>query len=154
MEKIDEVITLLGWNQTTQTPEEFKETVIKFIDSVLADFPDCHVSLIALQVPSRDGFANNYGVSWPWFEKVGKAFDFQDVYMEIANSPKYKGKVSVISIAGQYDSVYNDIKTTVDVNNRNDTDIVIGSNGVHPTNMGYMQIADAVYRHMIHRLYE
>ena len=154
VERIDEVITLLGWNQTTQTPEEFKETVTKFIDSVLADFPNCHISLIALQVPSRDGFANNYGVSWPWFEKVGKAFDFQDVYMEIANSPKYKGKVSVISIAGQYDSAYNDIKTTVDVNNRNDTDIVIGSNGVHPTNMGYMQIADAVYRHMIHRLEE
>ena len=154
VEKIDEVITLLGWNQTTSTPEAFKETAIKFIDSVLADFPDCHISLIALQVPSRDGFANNYGISWQWFDKVDKAFDFQDVYLEIANSPKYKGKVSVISIAGQYDSAYNDIKTTVDVNNRNETDIVIGSNGVHPANTGYMQIADAVYRHMIHRLHE
>ena len=149
---LDEVIIFLGWNQTTQTLEAFRESAVKLIDSILAEYPDCHITLVTQQLPSRDGFANNYGVSWPWFEKVDKIFDFQDIYIELANSAKYRANLSVVSVAGQFDTAYNEIKTTTTVNNRNNTTVTIGSNGVHPSNNGYLQIADALYRHMIHRL--
>ena len=149
---LDEVIIFLGWNQTTQTLEAFRESAVKLIDSILEEYPNCHITLVTQQLPSRDGFANNYGVSWPWFEKVDKIFDFQDIYIELANSAKYRGNLSVVSIAGQFDTAYNEIKTTITANNRNNTTVTIGSNGVHPSNNGYLQIADALYRHMIHRL--
>ena len=138
----------------TQTLEAFRESAVKLIDSILAEYPDCHITLVTQQLPSRDGFANNYGVSWPWFDKVDKIFDFQDIYIELANSAKYRANLSVVSVAGQFDTAYNEIKTTTTVNNRNNTTVTIGSNGVHPSNNGYLQIADAVYRHMIHRLAE
>ena len=151
-ETIDEVIIFLGWNQTGNTPEQFRENTLKLVDSILAEYPDCHISLVTQQVPSRDGFANNYGISWPWFEKLDRIFDFQDVYIELANSAKYRENLSVVSVAGQFDTEYNEIKMTVDANNRNTTDVIIGSNGVHPSDNGYLQIGDALYRHMIHRL--
>jgi lysophospholipase L1-like esterase len=85
---------------------------------------------------------------------VDKIFDFQDIYIELAASAKYRNNLSVVSIAGQFDTAYNEIKTTIPANNRNDTPVSVGSNGVHPSNNGYLQIGDAVYRHMIHRLAE
>ena len=153
-DRIDEVVIFLGWNQTGNTPEQFRENTLKLVDSILAEFPQCHITLVTQQVPSRDGFANNYGISWPWFEKLDRIYDFQDVYIELSNSAKYRANLSVVSVAGQYDAEYNEMKMTVDANNRNDTDVIIGSNGVHPSNEGYLQIADAMYRHMIHRLAE
>ena len=116
---LDEVIIFLGWNQTTSTLEAFRESAVKLIDSILAEYPDCHITLVTQQLPSRDGFGNNYGVSWPWFDKVDKIFDFQDIYIELANSAKYRGSLSVVSIAGQFDTAYNEQKITITANNRN-----------------------------------
>ena len=152
--EIDEVILFMGWNEYARTPEQFKTRAQKLIDSILADYPDCHISLVGLQIPSRDGFANNYGITWPWFPMLEKVFAFEDAYRALAADAKYAGKLSVVSIAGQYDAEYNEIKGSQAVNNRNPATETIGTNGVHPSEYGYLQIADAIYRHMCARLGE
>ena len=150
--RIDEVILFMGWNEYARTPAEFKTRAARLIDSILADFPDCHISLVGLQIPSRDGFAQNYGITWPWFPMLEKVFAFEDSYRALAADAKYAGRLSVVSVAGQYDAEYNEQKASAAVNNRNPQTEVIGSNGVHPSNYGYLQIADAIYRHMCERL--
>ena len=150
---IDEAIVLLGWNSVRGfTAEVFGEQATVLLDSLLAEFPQCHITLVTLQVPSRNGFANNYGISWPWFDVLRRTFEFQDVYYRLADDPRYRERISVVSLAGQYDSVYNEIKMELSANNRNATVETVGANGVHPSPAGYLQIADAVYRHFCHRL--
>ncbi len=150
--KIDEVILFMGWNEYARTPEQFELRAAKLVDSILADFPNCHISLVGLQTPSRDGFANNYGITWPWFPMLEKVFAFEDAYRALAKDPKYRGQLSVVNVGGQYDSEYNEQKGGFAVNNRNPATEVIGTNGVHPSDYGYLQIADAIYRHMCARL--
>ncbi len=154
VERIDEVILFMGWNEYARTPAEFKTRAAKLIDSILADYPDCHISLVGLQIPSRDGFANNYGITWPWFPMLEKVFAFEDAYRALAADAKYRGQLSVVSIAGQYDAEYNEQKGGFAANNRNPANEVIGTNGVHPSDYGYLQIADAIFRHMCARLGE
>ena len=68
-----------------------------------------------------------------------------DLAQEFAN-------VDFINIAGQFDSENNIITSTRQVNVRNSKTEVYGANGVHPAYEGYMQIADAVYRNLSHKL--
>ena len=151
-DRIDEVILFMGWNHYRDTPDTFAVKARVLIDAILADFPECHISLVGLQIPSRDGFANSYGITWPWFPMLTKVFAFEDAYRAIAKEEAYAGRLSVVSVAGQYDADYNEIKATIPVNNRNPATETVGSNGVHPSKYGYLQIADAIYRHMCTRL--
>ena len=153
VDHIDEAIILLGWNSVRGfTAEVFGDQATVLFDSLLAEYPDCHITLVTLQVPSRNGFANNYGVSWPWFGVLERTFDFGDRYYELAADPRYRDKISIVSLAGQYDSQSNEIKMSIPLNNRNPAEEIVGANGVHPSREGYLQIADAVYRHFCHRL--
>ena len=53
----------------------------------------------------------------------------------------------------QFDVEYNMPAMEVQVNRRNQTKELIGSNGVHPTMNGYLQIGDVFYRALIIRVY-
>lgn len=108
--------------------------------------------LVGLQIPSRDGFAVNYGISLPWFSKLDKVFSYEDAYRSLAAEPPYAGCVSVISLAGQYDTVNNSVAVEMPLNNRNPKTEWIQSDGVHCAVSGYLRIADAVYRYLATRL--
>jgi lysophospholipase L1-like esterase len=83
---------------------------------------------------------------------MNKVFEFEDAYRALAAEPAYAGRVSVISLAGQYDTAYNSITAEMPVNNRNQKTEAVQSNGVHCSDNGYRQIADAIYRYMATRL--
>ncbi len=151
-ERIDEVFVNLGWNSHSVTPEKFKETVRTFVDSVLADFPDCHINLITLALPSRDGIGANYGTGWNYYEKMKVVYDFQQVCIELSNEEQYAGKVSVISVIGQIDTENAYITKDVATNNRIPDKVTMQSNGVHFNDSGHQQQADAIYRHVVTRL--
>ena len=150
---IDEAIILLGWNSVRGfTAEVFGEQATVLFDSLLAEFPQCHITLVGLQVPSRDGFAVNYGISWPWFQKLAKVWDFEDAYRTLSEEDAYRGRITVVSLAGQYDTAYNSLTVDMPANNRCETVETVQSNGVHCSENGYRQIADAIYRYMATRL--
>ncbi len=151
VDHLDEVIVLLGWNNTGTTEEKYKAEARAFLDNILSVYPDCHITLMGLQVPLKDGFASNYNMGWPYFEKAGHVWNIQEWYMELCEEDKYKDNLTFTQISGQFDSVNNCMKTTVATNNHSNVKETICSNGVHPDAPGYKQIGDAAYRHFVSR---
>lgn len=152
VEKIDEIIVNLGWNSQHAPVDVFAQSARDFLDSVLADFPECHISLVSLAVPSRDGIGTNYGTSWSYFDKTAKMFDFQQAIIDISNEEKYSNSVSVVSVVGQIDTENAYLTKTFATNNRVPNEIIMQSNGLHFNDSGYYQQGDAIYRHVVTRL--
>ena len=60
--------------------------------------------------------------------------------------------ITVVNLSGQFDSDNNMPENNRVVNVRNTKTEIYQTNGIHPANSGYMQIADAVYREFVHLL--
>ena len=140
---IDYCIILLGWNSTTWGKSTYLTHANRYISRLLEQFPNCKVYLVGLQVPSRDGIGANYGTKWMYWSKLQFVWNLQEWYMEIASQTS---GVEYINLAGQFDTEYNMQTMNTTPNTRNSETIAIQSNGVHPADSGYMQIADAVLR--------
>ena len=143
---IDHAIILLGWNNTGAKESEYKNVAKTFIDNILSEFPNCKIKLLGLQVPSRNGFANNYGISWKYYEKLQHVWNLNQWYQDIADE---YDNVEFINISGQFDTDYNHLETSFVVNTRNSKKETLQSNGVHPAPSGYYQIADGVLRKLV-----
>lgn len=146
---IDYCYVLLGWNQSYLMETEYKQSVRTFINNLLTSFPNCKIGLVGLEVPSLDGFGENYGCSWNYYDKLKFVFDVNQWYFDLSQE---FSNVDFVNLAGQFDSENNMLTGTRQVNTRNSKTEIYGTNGVHPANEGYLQIADAVYRHITHLL--
>ena len=149
---IDFVYVLLGWNSSGTNEETTKQQVKTFIENVFASFPNCKIVLLGLQCPARDGLANNYGASGilaHFYSALNHVCNLNEWYADVASDYE---NVSFVNIAGQFDTKYNMPSTSMPVNVRNSTTVSIQSNGVHPAQSGYYQIADACYRDIMHKL--
>ena len=62
----------------------------------------------------------------------------------------YKDFLEYMNVSGQVDSDHVYPKIEKPVNVRSSYKELLDINGIHPTNEGYMQIADAVFRNMVH----
>ena len=151
---IDYVYILLGWNSTEDTEEQYKQFVRDFLNDIFESFPDCKISLLGLEVPSRDGFGNNYGISWVYFEKLQFVWKLQKWYQEISEEDVYAGKVEYVNISAQFDTEYNMQYAEQNANTRSEQKIIVQTNGVHPAISGYNQIADVVTRNFASKLYQ
>ena len=149
---IDYVYILLGWNSTGDTEEKYKQFVRDFLNDIFESFPDCKISLLGLEVPSRDGLGNNYGISWVYFEKLQFVWKLQKWYQEISEEDTYAGKVEYVNISAQFDTEYNMMFAEQNANTRSDQKINIQTNGVHPAISGYDQIADVAIRNIATKL--
>lgn len=150
--KIDYVYVLLGWNNTGIRKELYIERCKQFLNNILKDFPDCKIGLLGLQVPSQDGFGENYGIQWEYYQKLQHIWMIQEIYQTISKDPQYIGKVDYINISAQFDSEYNMPHTERKANIRTTQKEYVQTNGVHPAIDGYMQIADAVLRNFMTKL--
>lgn len=149
---IDYCYVLLGWNSTRVPEEDYKAQTRTFLDNLFVAFPNCKVSLMGIQVPSRDGIGQNYGVSWKYTEKLSFVWELQRWYTEISKEPAYFGKVEYVNVSGQFDTDYNMISGEFAANNRNQTIERRQINGVHPASEGYLQIADVALRNFVSKL--
>lgn len=150
--QIDYCYVLFGWNRTYSTEAEYKAEARVFLDNLLAAYPNCKISLLGIQVPSRDGIGQNYGVSWKYYEKLQHVWNVSKWYEELVKEEAYTGKVEYVNISGQFDTDHNMLTSTVKVNNRNTTTEERQNNGVHPADSGYLQIADAVLRNFVSKI--
>ena len=69
-------------------------------------------------------------------------------YQSLANDEEFKSYVEFLNVSSQFDSEYNMPTTNKQVNIRSKATEVVGTNGVHPSIEGYMQIADVAFRNM------
>lgn len=144
---IDYVYVLLGWNGGAITETTYKATVTTFINNVKTSFPNAKIVLMGLEIPARDGLAINYSANdmySDYYAMLDRVFTLNKWYAEIAENTE---NVYFLNVSGQFDSKYNMQTSTRNVNMRNSTTETYQSNGVHPATSGYMQIADACYRH-------
>lgn len=150
LSSIDYVYVLLGWNTFENASEsEYKSQVQLFINNIQAAFPDVKIVLMGPFKPARDGLGADYGANRKlslYYEALQFVPSLDGWYEDIADENK---NVYHINISGQFDVDHNMQTSTRKVNTRNDTMEVYQSNGLHPAESGYLQIADAAYRSIV-----
>ncbi|MDY0208582.1 MAG: hypothetical protein RBR48_00165 [Bacilli bacterium] len=156
----DFVYILLTWNGLS-IPYNMDFTThhqyaTKFIDKLHEDFPESEIRCMGIQINSiNGGIANNYGAKGPYSDMYGTlntAFHYNRWLEDLCWSEKYRPFCKYLDVKAQFDSEYNMPMTAQPVNARNDILEMIGTNGVHPSLSGYMQIGDVFYRSLVHEL--
>ena len=158
---IDACFVLFGWNSQranyaniTDHKNYLKEAKI-FIDNLHADYPDCKVFVMGIQVPSTDGgLGYNYGAKenslsnyWGMLRTV---MGLNLAYQSLCNEAAYSKFCTFINISGQFDSENNMRQIATAVNLRSTKTELRGNNGVHPSRKeGYLQISDAAIRCLV-----
>lgn len=120
------------------------------------DFPNCKVRLLGIQICSvNGGITSNYGTNGPYsdtFGAISTAFHYNEALENLCLEEEWKEYVEYIDTKAQFDSEYNMPVAEVFVNARSKQKEYIGTNGVHPTLEGYLQIGDVFYRNLVHDL--
>lgn len=147
---VDYMICLLGWNQVTNVPNVTQEA-IKFVNAMHEQMPNMKIILCGLQPPNPDGCAANYGLGYgngyanP-VELRRQVALYNDNLEQISIENDF---VYFVHVSSQYDYEYGSITKSMEISKRYPTKVVQGINGVHPGTIGYMQIADAIYRRFV-----
>jgi len=156
----DFVYILLTWNGLhTPYNRDFsihQQYATTLIDKIHQDFPQCQIRCMGIQINSvNGGIANNYGAKGPYSDMYGTvttAFKYNQWLEELCLSEKYREFCSYLDVKAQFDSEYNMPMVAQPVNARSNITEMIGTNGVHPSMAGYMQIGDVFYRSLVHEL--
>lgn len=156
-EGIDYVYILLTWNGQ-YTPynrdfSHFEPFILEILRRLRQDYPNIKVRLIGIQSPSIDGgIAANYGASGLYsdvFGEVTTAYNYDEYLEELCNKDEFKDYCRYIDMKAQFDVEYNMPSEMTKVNARSTILEKIGTNGVHPTMSGYLQIGDVFYRALV-----
>nr|DAO26778.1 MAG TPA: hyaluronidase [Bacteriophage sp.] len=156
--RIDCVYTLLTWNGLVSWKDDwtsFINQVKIFADTLHRDFPDAKMTILGIQIPSiNGGIAANFGSIGngitDQYGTVNTVFNMNKAYQDFANQEEYKNWVEFVNVSSQVDSEFNMPYSEEPVNTRNsEVTEKIGTNGVHPSDSGYLQIGDVVYRNFI-----
>lgn len=156
-EEPDYVYILLTWNGQFKPFNHDFSHYEPFITTILNrlknDFPNIKVRLIGIQSPSiNGGIAANYGASGPYsdvFGDVSTAYNYNEYLETICDREEYKSYCKYIDLKAQFDVEYNMPSVEIKVNIRNEKTELVGSNGVHPTMSGYLQMGDVFYRALV-----
>lgn len=157
---IDAVFVLLSWNGQ----ESWKEYSVDdatghianaktFARTLHDEYPGAKLFIMGLQMPSETGgLGYNYGASGGYIDGYGLkqcALNYNKALQDLCNDAEFSPYCEFVAIAPQFDSHYNMPYYNTKVNIRSSVTERLGSNGVHPSNSGYYQIADAVYRAIV-----
>lgn len=155
--RIDVVYTLLTWNSHTAGRTDFSSMLAQmkiFADTLHSEFPNAKLKIMGVQVPSvRGGMGANYGATGSGYADgygmIVTAFNMNKVYQEFANDEEYSSFVEFVNVSSQFDTDYMMPHNEKVVNTRSTVKEWMDTNGVHPSNEGYLQIGDVVYRNFI-----
>lgn len=151
---VDEVIFFLGWNSLAVEKKNFsvqKTHISNLLNKLHQEFPSAKARLMGLQLPSLNGgLGANYGATEGYSDTYGiiRALYNYNAFLESLEDEF--DFVEYVDVACQFDSENNMPSSESNVNIRNSKKEIRGTNGVHPSNEGYMQIADVVYRLIVH----
>ena len=158
---IDYVYAQLVYNGTpsgtkvSQADLEKKADQIRtFLEALLADYPDAKLVILNSPVPSYDGCGTNYtadSVFQNWWYLKDWMYKHQSVIYPMLKA-EFPDNIYFCDYNAQFDIDHSYPTTTVAYNTRTSQTYQRQSNGVHPTNEGKMQCADATYRHFTQML--
>jgi hypothetical protein len=155
--QIDVVYVLLTWNAQTGNRTDFStftnyaKVLFTHIKSL---YPNISIRLMGIQVPDlRQGervdgspmentYTDQYGL-------VCTCLNMNEAYQKLANEDDYSSYVKFVNVSSQVDSEYNMPYTQKPVNNRNALMEDVGTNDIHPSDSGYLQIGDVGYRDFV-----
>ena len=150
------VYFLIGWNIVLSQGATMTEQIDyakDILDTLHTEYQSAKVRLIGLQLPSIiGGLGANYGANGNYadlWDVIRAVRVYNDILQGLADDDDYSGFVEYVDLATQFDSEYNMPYSTATVNSRNATTENRGTNGVHPSNPGYYQIADVAYRRIV-----
>ncbi len=150
---LDCVVFLLGWNTIGDVIDGFvnQRTYIETLLSALhTQYPSAKVKIMGLQLPSLNGgLGANYGASGTYSEKfniIRSVLAYNKFLENLCAESAYNSFVEYVDVMTQFDSENNMPESATQVNTRNAKTEERGTNGVHPAQPGYLQIADVIYR--------
>lgn len=153
--QIDVFYMLTNWNGLSPNQSDFtslKSTARTFINAFHTQFPNAKFKILGIQLPSLNGGMSSYGANGGYADVYGMvvtAFNQNKAYQELANETAYYSFVEFVNVSSQFDSENNMPEGDKAVNTRSVETEKIGTNGVHPADSGYNQIADIVYRNFV-----
>lgn len=158
--KVDYIFILLGINSLYGTkPFTSVDSVLDSCKNLLrkihADLPNTKILLSTNNLISQNGgLGFNYNAQ-TYFGQYDVTvinhliFDMNKVYYTLETDTEFIPYVEVINTHAQFDADNAFPTTSKNVNTRSGETESIGTNGVHPTNNGYWQIADAEFRALL-----
>lgn len=160
---IDLVIALLSWNGQGANRSEVSDhqsaidAAKLWLDALHTDFPDCKVKLLGIPLPSLNGgLGDDYGDAnsgyGNYYDLVRTVFGLNKAYEALAEDVAYSDFVEFIDVATQFDNENNMPDSDTPVNSRSIIMEKRGTNGVHPKDEGYYQIADVGFRSVVAEL--
>lgn len=163
IERIDAVYAFLCINglasreARTLSRKEYAKVVIgrakEMISKIKEAFPDVKVKIMGHAGHSvNGGMGHSYGTRSPlndWYEIFYYAHELELAQREWAQEEGWKDFVEAINISGQFDCEHAFPAKPKPVNTRSEVTEIVGTNGVHPTVNGYLQVGDAVYRSIV-----
>ena len=163
IESIDAVYIVLGLNglMRPQAVNNSRKEYCKFVvseakvlvDALHRDIPNAKIKLACPYLPSvTGGCAANYGARMPYsnvFDLIHYIMELKIAYQAWANEDAYKDFLEFVDCAAQFDAENNYPTIQKPVNTRSEVTETVATNGLHPTNVGYWQYADAIYRNVV-----
>ena len=164
IDKLDAVYILLGANGwqtvyddgfTTEQSCKWQADMGKtLVDLIHKDYPDAKVKILGqIGCSVNGGTGTSYGARMPYCDDYGYmhyVMILNKEYEAWTKEEKYKDFTEFINLSGQIDIEYAMPYEIRKVNSRSRQTEIIGINGAHPSYEGYMQIADAAWRNMVH----
>jgi hypothetical protein len=158
---IDAVYVLLTWNNLPAWAEYSTEDASGhianakvFARTLHSEFPNAKLFIMGVQMPSlTGGLGYNYGATGIHIDSYGEkqaALNYNKALQDLCETTEFSSYCEFVAVAPEFDSLYNMPYTMKNVNMRNsDKQEIFGTNGVHPSDAGYFQIADVVYRSIV-----
>ena len=155
--KCDYIFILLGINSLfIKKPWDNIESIFADCKSLLRNIheqlPNTKILLSTNHHASQNGgLGANYGCNTVFGQYDTKAINhllnrMNTLYFTIENDSEFSGYVTVVNTHAQFDAEHGFPYENKKVNTRCDETEHVGTNGVHPSNIGYWQIADAEFR--------
>lgn len=158
--KVDYIFILLGINSLYGTKpftniDSVLDSCKNLLRNIHADLPNTKILLSTNNPVSQNGgLGFNYNAQ-TYFGQYDVTvinhliFDMNKAYYTLETDAEFKQYVEIINTHAQFDADNVFPITTKNVNTRSVETESIGTNGVHPTNNGYWQIADAEFRALL-----
>lgn len=144
-----------GWDLEQQCQELVKKGK-EFVRLLRKDYPNAKVRIMGLLLSSvNGGVGTSYGAQLPCCDDYGTTrfvMAVNKAYEAWTQEPEYRDFCGFVNLSAQFDVDYNMPSMLKPANTRSRQMEVIGTNGAHPLEEGYLQIADAVYRDLVHVL--
>ena len=130
------------------------ERAKKLIGLIKKSYPNAKINLMGLIPPSAvGGMGASYCAIMPYCDYYGYLRYILETNRTLEALTKEEGYcefMDFVNISGQFDAVNNMPVAEKCVNVRNSKTELIGTNGLHPLFEGYMQVADAAFRNLVH----